>query len=70
VRGDLSEVVKWMEGEVEAFDEVLSTHGDYCTSVGARGVALILEKAGCEHIKAVIQLEFKFSIENIKGPLA
>lgn len=70
MRGDLSEVVKWMEGEVEAFDEVLSTHGDYCTSVGARGVALILEKARCEHIKTIIQLEFKFSIENIKGPLA
>jgi hypothetical protein len=70
VRGDPSGVVKWIEGEVEAFDEVLSTHSDYCTSVGARGVALILEKARCEHIKTIIQLEFKFSIENIKGPLA
>jgi hypothetical protein len=55
---------------VEAFDEVLSTRGDYCASIGARRATSLLKKASCEQVKAIIQHEFKFSIDNIKVPSA
>jgi hypothetical protein len=34
------------------------------------GVVSLLEKAGCEHAKAVIQLEFLVSVNDIKEPSA
>jgi hypothetical protein len=59
IRGDPEGVIKRIESEVEAFDEVLTSRGDFCACVGARGGAVsLLEKAGCEHAKAVIQLDF------------
>jgi hypothetical protein len=58
IHGDPEGVIKWIEGEVEAFDEILTNRGDFCACVGARGVVSILEKAGCEHAKAIIRLEF------------
>jgi hypothetical protein len=69
-QGDTFGAVKWIKGEVEAVDEVLSTRGDYCASKGAREIASLLKKAGCEHVRAAIQPEFKLSIHNIKVPLA
>jgi hypothetical protein len=66
IRGDPEGVLKWIEGEVEAFDEVLSGRGDFCACVGARGAVSSLEKAGCDHAKAVIQLDFSVSATDIK----
>jgi hypothetical protein len=37
-------MVRWIEGEAEAFDEVLIGRGDFCASMGARGVVSLLEK--------------------------
>jgi hypothetical protein len=51
IRGDPEGVIEWISGEVEAFEEILSDRGDVCAFSGARGVAAILEKAGCEHVK-------------------
>jgi hypothetical protein len=56
--------------EGEAFEEILSDRGDFCAFAGARGVAAILEKTGCEHVKAAAQTETVFSIDNTKDPLA
>jgi hypothetical protein len=70
IRGDPEGVIKWIEGEVEAFDEVLTCRGDFCACVGARGAVSLFEKAGCEHAKAVIQLEFLVSANDIKEPSA
>jgi hypothetical protein len=36
--------------------------------VGARGATSLLEKSGCEHVKAVIQPEFIISTNDIKEP--
>jgi hypothetical protein len=55
IRGDLDGVIKWIKGEIEAFDKILTSRGDFCACVGARGVVSLLEKAGCEHVKVVIQ---------------
>jgi hypothetical protein len=54
IRGDPEGVIKWIEVEVEDFDEVLSSRGDFCASVGARGAVSLLEKAGYDHATAVI----------------
>jgi hypothetical protein len=70
IRGDLDGVVQWISREVEAFDEILSDRGDFCAFAGARGVVAILEKAGCEHVKAATQPGFVFSADDTKDPSA
>ena len=55
IRGDPDRVIRWISGEGEAFDEILTDRGDFCAFAGARGAISLLEKAGCEHAKAVIQ---------------
>jgi hypothetical protein len=63
-------VIEWIKSEVEAFDEVLTSRGDFCACVGARGAVSLLKKAGCEHAKAVIQPDFLVSANDIKEPPA
>jgi hypothetical protein len=48
----------------------LNDHGDICAFSGARGVAAILEKAGCEHVKAAAHAKAAFSINDMKDPSA
>jgi hypothetical protein len=50
--GDPEGVIQWIGEEANAFDEILSDRGDFCAFSGARGIAIILEKARCEHVKA------------------
>jgi cell division septum initiation protein DivIVA len=70
IRGEPEGVIDWINGETEAFEEILSDRGDICGFSGARGIAAILEKAGCDHVKAVAQAEAAFSIDNTKDPSA
>ena len=56
--------------EAEAFEEILSDRGDICAFSGAQGIAAILEKAGCNHVKATAQAEAAFSIDDTKDPSA
>ena len=51
IRGDPEGVIDWISREAEAFEEILNDRGDICAFSGARGIAAILEKAGCDHIK-------------------
>jgi hypothetical protein len=52
IRGDPEGVIDQINGEVEAFEKSLSDRGDICAFSDARGIAAILEKAGCDHVKA------------------
>ena len=70
IRGDPEGVIEWISGEAEAFEENLNDRGDICAFSGARGVAAILEKAGCEHVKAAAQAEAAFSVNDTKDPSA
>jgi hypothetical protein len=70
VLGDLEGPIDWINGEAEAFEEVLSGRGDVCAFSGARGITAILEKAGCEHVKILAQAEAAFSIEDTKDSSA
>jgi hypothetical protein len=68
--GDPKGVIEWISGEAEAFKEILSDRGDICAFSGARGIATILEKAGCDHVKAIAQAEDALSIGDTKDPSA
>jgi hypothetical protein len=70
IRGDPEGVIDWINREAKAFEDILSDHGDICAFFGARGIAAILEKAGCDHLKAAAQAEAAFSIDNTKDPSA
>jgi hypothetical protein len=70
IQGDPEGVIQWIGEEVEAFEEILSDRWDFCAFVGARGVAVVLEKIRCEHVKAVAQAEVIFSIDDTKEPSA
>jgi hypothetical protein len=70
IRGDPEGIIEWIGEEIEAFEEILSDHEDFCAFAGARWVAAILEKTGCEHVKAATQMETVFSIDNTKDPSA
>jgi hypothetical protein len=70
VRGDPEGPIDWISNEAEAFEEVLSGRGDVCAFSGARGITTILEKSGCDHVKALTQTEAALSIEDIKDPSA
>jgi hypothetical protein len=70
VRGDPEGPIEWISGEADAFEEILNGRGDVCAFSGARGVAAILEKMGCEHVKSLAQTEAALSIEDTKDPSA
>jgi hypothetical protein len=68
IRGDLNGVIRWINGEAEAFEENLSDRGDFCAFTGARGAVSVLEKVGYKHAKAVVQPGFSLSTNDIKNP--
>jgi hypothetical protein len=70
ILGDPEGPINWISGEAEAFEEILSGRGDICVFSGARGIAAILERRGCEHVKSLAQTEAALSIEGIKDPSA
>jgi hypothetical protein len=70
VHGNPDEVIQWINGEVEAFEEVLSDRGDFVAFASALGAMSILEKAGCDHAKAVAHPDFAFSADDIRNPSA
>jgi hypothetical protein len=70
IRGDPEGVIEWISGEAEAFEEILSDRGDICAFSGAQGIAAILEKAGCDHVKTTAQAEATLSIDDTKDPSA
>jgi hypothetical protein len=68
--GNPDEVIQRINGEVEAFEEVLSDRGDFCAFSGARGAMSILDKVGCDHVKAIAQPNFAFLADDIRNPSA
>jgi DNA repair exonuclease SbcCD ATPase subunit len=54
-----------IENEVEALDEVISGHGDFCALVASRGTAAAFMKAGCTHAKVVNKPTFNLSASDI-----
>jgi hypothetical protein len=70
IRGEPEGPIEWISHEAEAFEEVLNGRGDICTFSGARGIATVLERKGCDHVKSLAQTEADLSSEDIKDPSA
>jgi hypothetical protein len=69
-KGDPEGPIEWISHEAKAFEEILNSHGDICAFSGARGIATILERKGCDHVKFLVQSEATLSPEDIKDPSA
>jgi hypothetical protein len=58
---DLPSTFEHIESEVEALDEVISGHDDFCALLASRGTAVAFMKAGCMHGKIVNRPNFSLS---------
>ena len=67
-RGNPEGVIEWIDHEADAFEEILNSREDICAFSGARGIASILEKKGCEHVKILAQTEATLSFEDARDP--
>jgi hypothetical protein len=66
--GDPDGVIQLINGESEAFEEILRDRGDFCAFASARGALSILEKVVCNHAKDVAHLYFAFSADDVRNP--
>jgi hypothetical protein len=67
---DILETFKHIKNEVDALDEVITGHGDFCALLASRGTAAAFLKVGCTHAKTVNRPNFSLSpsdLVNIPG---
>jgi hypothetical protein len=50
-----------IEGEVDALDEVIAGHGDFCALLASRGTTVAFMKAGCTQRNIVNKPNFSLS---------
>jgi hypothetical protein len=58
---DLPSNFEHIESEVEALDEVIAGHDDFCALLASRGTAVAFMKAGCTHEKVVNRPNFSLT---------
>jgi hypothetical protein len=58
---NLASTLEFIEGEVDAHDEVIAGHADFCALLASRGTATAFLKAGCTHGKIVNRPNFSLS---------
>jgi hypothetical protein len=58
---DIPNTFKHIENEVDAIDEVIAGHSDFCALLASRGTAATFLKAGCTHAKTVNRPTFSLS---------
>jgi DNA repair exonuclease SbcCD ATPase subunit len=59
---DILGAFEHIENEVEALDEVITGHEDFCALVASRGTAAAFMKTGCNHTKTVNKPTFNLSM--------
>jgi hypothetical protein len=67
---DIPKAFEHIENEVDALDEVIIGHRDFCALLASRGTAATFLKAGCTHAKIVNKPNFSLSpsdLINIPG---
>jgi chromosome segregation ATPase len=62
---DLPDTFDHIEGEVDAHDEVIAGHGDFCALLASRGMTVAFMKAGCTHGNIVNRPNFSLSPANL-----
>jgi hypothetical protein len=58
---DLPGAFDHIEGEIDALDEIIAGHGDFCALVASRGTSVAFLKSGCTHGKIVNRPNFSLS---------
>ena len=58
---NLPETFDHIEGEVDALDEVIAGHGDFCALLASQGTTVAFMKTGCTHGKIVNRPNFSLS---------
>jgi hypothetical protein len=66
---DLPGTFNHIEGEVDALDEVIAGHGDFCALLASRGTTVAFMKAGCTHGNIVNRSNFSLSPANLNDIL-
>jgi hypothetical protein len=54
-----------IENEVEALDDVITGHRDFCALVASRATAVTFMKVGCNHTKTVNKPNFNLSTSDL-----
>jgi hypothetical protein len=67
---DIPKAFEHIENEVEALDEVITGHGDFCALLASRGTAASFLKARCTHAKTVNKPTFSLSTSDLVDILA
>jgi DNA repair exonuclease SbcCD ATPase subunit len=62
---DILKAFEHIEIEVEALDEVITGHGDFCALLASRGTTATFLKAGCTHAKTVNKPTFSLSTSDL-----
>jgi hypothetical protein len=62
---NISSTFEHIEGKVEALDEVIAGHGDFCALLASRGTAATFLKAGCTHAKILNRPNFSLSASDL-----
>jgi hypothetical protein len=62
---DLSGTFDHIEGEVDALDEVIVGHADFCAPLASRGTAVAFMKVGCTHGNIVNRPNFSLSLADL-----
>jgi hypothetical protein len=62
---DISDTFKHIENEVDALDEVITGHNDFCVLLASRGTASAFLKAGYTHAKTVNKPTFNLSLPDL-----
>jgi hypothetical protein len=62
---NLPETFDHIEGEVDALDEVIAGHADFCALLASRGTTVAFIKSGCTHRKIVNRPNFSLSLADL-----
>jgi DNA anti-recombination protein RmuC len=62
---DIPKAFEHIENKVDALDEVISGHEDFCAVVSSCGTTIAFMKAGCTHTKVVNKPTFNLSASDI-----
>jgi hypothetical protein len=62
---NLSSTFEHIEGEVEALDEVIAGHGDFCALLASRGTTATFLKDGCTHTNILNRPNFSLSASDL-----
>jgi hypothetical protein len=62
---DLPSTFEHIESKVEALNEILAGHGDFCALLASRGTAVAFMKAGFTHGKIVNRPNFSLSLVDL-----